>query len=142
MEKNSKKELVKKLLSMQYGEGVDENFIKEHTIEDFSWVVGIVNEELHKAIPWAGIIHKKMEGYYNLVNQLFGEYEVLEFLPKDFHETEKKVFVEGYFKFQHKKTKKIAETDYIMRFDFEEDKIVGGQMYENTFGVAESRKEN
>ena len=135
-----KKDIVKKMLEMQYGSGVDTNFVTQYSNENFQWIVGIVNEELHKAIPWAGVVQNGMEGYYNLVGQLFGEFEVLQFLPKDFHETETKVFVEGYFKFQHKVTKKIAETDYIMRFDFDNGKISGGQMYENTYGVAEARK--
>ncbi len=52
---------------------------------------------------------------------------------------EDKIFVEGYFKFKHRTTGKIALSDFIMRFDMKNSKIIGGQMYENTHAVATNR---
>jgi uncharacterized protein len=50
--------------------------------------------------------------------------------------TADKVFVEGHFKFRHRKTGKIAESNWLTRFDIKDGRIVDGQFYENTYAVA------
>lgn len=98
------------------------------------------NSELTAAIPWAGYEHKGLSGYKNLTELLFGEYEPLIFDARKFHDTGESVLVEGYFQFKHRITEKIAESDWIGRFDIKNGKIAGGQFFENTYAIASARQ--
>ena len=130
---------VQNFLSLQYKGKIEEAF-KNYADPNFEWVVSTVNnDELTNSIPWAGYKHKGLNGYKNLMGQLFGEYEALEFDSREFYEIENKVFMIGYFKFRHYTTGKIAESDFVGVFNLKEGKIIGGQFYENTFAVASAR---
>jgi ketosteroid isomerase-like protein len=98
------------------------------------------NEILRTAIPWAGYTHQGKEGYIRLTTLLFSEFEALEFEPRRYNDADDCVFVEGHFTFRHRQTGKIADSDWVARFDMQDGWIVGGQFYENTAGVAEARK--
>ena len=129
-------DMVKAFLTLQY-EGKIEEAFQYYAAEDFTWVVSTrENKNLTVAIPWAGLTHKGLEGYKTLTGLLFGEFESLTFEPQEFHEINQKVFVVGYFKFRHRVTGKLAESDFIGLFDMREGKIAGGQFFENTYAVA------
>lgn len=61
------------------------------------------------------------------------------FEARRYHDTGEVVFVEGYFKFRHRRTGKIAEAEWVMRFDMRDGRISGGQIYENTYALAAAR---
>ncbi|TIV08771.1 MAG: ketosteroid isomerase, partial [Mesorhizobium sp.] len=50
------------------------------------------------------------------------------------------VFVEGHFRLRHRETAKIAESDFLVRLEMRNGRIVMGQMYENTAAIAEARR--
>ncbi len=77
---------------------------------------------------------------FRLTTLLFSEFEALEFEPRRYNDAGDCVFVEGHFTFRHRQTGKIADSDWVARFDMQDDRIVGGQFYENTASVAEARK--
>jgi len=52
------------------------------------------------------------------------------------------VFVEGSFRFRHRQTGRIAESDWLARFDMRDGRIAGGQFYENTYAVAAARRQS
>ena len=130
---------VKGFLDLQYQGKIDEAF-DTYANKNFSWIVGSGgNEALCKAIPWAGYRHNGLDGYKNLVSLLFGEYEAEVFEVHQYHDVDDQVFAVGHFKFKHKETGKVADSDFIGRFDMKNGKIAGGQFYENTFAVASGR---
>ncbi|MEO1050737.1 MAG: nuclear transport factor 2 family protein [Bacteroidota bacterium] len=132
-------ETVQGFLDLQYQGKIDEAFAS-HADKNFSWIVGSrANEELTKAIPWAGYNHKGLEGYKTLVSLLFGEYDAEVFEVHQYHEVNDQVFAVGHFRFKHKETGKIADSDFIGRFEMKQGKIAGGQFYENTHAVAAGR---
>ena len=132
-------EAVKTFFELQYAGKFDEAF-KGYANPEFSWAVAMSdNAALTAAIPWAGRRLEGAAGYQELTGQLFGEYESLEFDARRYHDTSDVVFAEGYFKFRHRKTGKIAEAEFCMRFDMRDGRISGGQIYENTYGVAMGR---
>ena len=138
--KLSGKEVVQNFLTLQYEGKVEEAF-RNYADPGFKWVVSTNNNpELTKAIPWAGYEHYGLEGYKNLNALLFGEYEPIEFNTDEFYEVANKVFMMGNFKFKHRVTEKLAETDFIGVFNILDSRITGGQFYENTYAVAEARK--
>ncbi|TCU38632.1 hypothetical protein EV129_104236 [Rhizobium azibense] len=50
------------------------------------------------------------------------------------------VFVEGHFRLQHRETARIADSDFLARFEMRDGRIASGQIYENTAAVAEARR--
>ena len=129
---------VKAFLERQYAGDIEGAFAS-YARPEFTWVVGIVEEGLRAAIPWAGRLHRGLEGYRDLIGGLFGEYEVEAFEPRRFHDAGGTVLVEGYFRFRHRATGKLAESDFVGRFDMAGGRIAGGQFYENTWAVAAGR---
>ena len=118
-----------------------ETAFRDYAHPDFRFVVSSAdNEALRAAIPWAGYAHRGRQGYERLTTLLFSEYEPLEFKTTRFSDTGDQVFVEGHFVFRHRQTAKIADSDFIARFEMRDGKIAGGQFYENTAAVAEARK--
>ena len=140
MSETANVETVRAFLEAQY-DGSFEMGFTSFAHPEFTWIVSTKNnDDLRKAIPWAGYVHKGKEGYIRLVSQLFSEFEALEFTPSRFTDTGDHVFVEGRFVFRHRQTCKTATSDFVARFDMRESRIVGGQFYENTAGVAEARR--
>jgi ketosteroid isomerase-like protein len=110
---------------------------------DYRFVVGSsANEELNAAMPWGGVTHSGKQGFLKLTTRLFSEFEALEFDLRRFCAAQSQVFVEGHFVFRHRETGKIADSDFLARFDMKDGRIAGGQFYENTFAVAAARKPN
>ena len=133
-------ETVQKFLEAQYAGEFDHAF-QDYAHSNFQWVVSSnSNENLRAVIPWAGYTHKGKEGYVRLVTLLFSEFEALEFEPRRYTDAGDRVFVEGHFTFRHRETGKIADSDWIARFDMDAGRITGGQFYENTAGVAAARQ--
>lgn len=107
---------------------------------DFRFVVSCAcNDELRAAIPWAGYEHRGREGYQRLTALLFSEYELLACDTTRFTDAGTQVFVEGHFRLRHRETARIADSDFLARFEMRNGKIVSGQMYENTAAVAAAR---
>ncbi|MEM7550407.1 MAG: nuclear transport factor 2 family protein [Bacteroidota bacterium] len=132
-------EVVQNFLSLQYEGNIDDAF-SNYAHQDFYWTVSTQNnEELNKAIPWAGKEHSGKKGYEELITELFGEYEAKKFEVYNYYEVKDKVFAVGHFDFQHYKTGKMAQSDFIGMFTVTDGKINGGQFYENTYAVAASR---
>lgn len=132
-------ETVARFFELQYAGDFDTAF-RELATEDFTWVVGSRdNDELRTGIPWAGHRHNGKAGYMELTGQLFGEFEVIDFRPDWFHDAGDRVLVEGHFRFKHRETGYIADSDWMARFDMRDGRIAGGQFYENTFAVAAAR---
>ena len=130
---------VREFFRLQYAGDYEEGF-RRFALDGFRFVVSSAdNPGLREAIPWAGHTHKGREGYENLYNQLFGEFDVDTFEPRSFAEADGKVYVEGHFRFVHKTTGKVADSDWCARFDMEGGRIQGGQFFENTFDVATAR---
>ncbi len=141
MEILKNKDVVQNFLALQY-EGKIEEAFANYADPNFEWIVSSGNNpKLENAIPWAGMTHKGLEGYKNLTGLLFGEYEALAFDAKEFYEIGNKVFMIGHFKFKHYKTQKIADSDFVGLFNMKNGKIAGRQFYENTFAVAEGRRQ-
>ena len=133
-------QIVQDFFAAQYAGEFDRAF-KDYVHADFQWIVGSENnQDLRAVIPWAGHIHQGKEGYIRLTTLLFSEFEALEFEPQHYPDAGDRVFVEGHFTFRHRKTGKIADSDWIARFDMDAGRIVGGQFYENTAGVAAARQ--
>lgn len=137
MTKNT--ESVKNFFEAQYSGQYDKAFT-QYANPEFTWAVGMSNNpELTAAIPWAGRRLPGAEGYKTLTGELFDEFESLVFEAKRYIDVDDVVFAEGYFKFRHRKTGKIAEADWAARFDMRDGRISGGQFYENTYAVAAAR---
>lgn len=133
-------QIVQKFFEAQYAGDFDVAF-QSYAQPNFLWVVSSrQNEALRTSIPWAGYTHQGKEGYIRLVTLLFSEFEALEFEPRHYTDAGDRVFVEGHFIFRHRQTGKIADSDWIARFDMQAGRIAGGQFYENTAGVAEARR--
>ncbi|MEM8909826.1 MAG: nuclear transport factor 2 family protein, partial [Bacteroidota bacterium] len=131
--------IVQDFLRLQY-EGQIEAAFQAYAHPDFQWVVSTDRSpELQQAIPWAGYAHQGKAGYEQLVGTLFGEFESKHFEVEEYYSVDNKVFAVGHFSFQHRTTKKMAESDFVSVFHFKEGKISGGQFYENTYAVAAAR---
>ncbi|MEM9151351.1 MAG: nuclear transport factor 2 family protein [Cyanobacteria bacterium P01_F01_bin.3] len=131
---------VQKFFEAQYAGDFDLAF-QAYAQPHFQWVVASSsNEALRAAIPWAGYIHQGKEGYIRLMSLLFSEFEALEFEPSRYTDAGDRVFVEGHFVFRHRTTGKIADSDWVARFDMDTGRIAGGQFYENTASIAEERR--
>jgi ketosteroid isomerase-like protein len=134
------RDVVKSFFAAVYAADFDHAF-DAFTRPEFSWIVGSdANGELRTAIPWAGFRLIGREGYLGLVKMLFGEFEALSFEPLRYFEAGETVFVEGRFRFRHRQTTKIADSDWLARFDMRDGRISGGQFYENTYAVAAARQ--
>lgn len=135
-------ETVQAFLAAQYEQDFDRAF-KDYAHYDFNWIVGSdANEALRHAIPWAGYTHHGKEGYIKLTTMLFSEFEALEFDAINYTDAQQHVFVEGHFMFRHRETGKLADSDWVARFDIEHGRIAGGQFFENTAAVAAARIAN
>lgn len=133
-------EAAKRFYELVYAGDFDRAF-SEYAHPDFHFAVGSSNnDELKAAIPWAGHVHQGREGYVALTNMLFSEFESLSFEPRRFSDTGDAVVVEGHFTFRHRVTAKIADSDWLVRLDMKDERIVGGQFYENTYAVAAARQ--
>ena len=131
---------VKAFLKAQFA-GEAERGFHDYASPSFNWTVASRDSpDLTAAIPWAGFTLKGAEGYKNLMDLLFGEFEPLEFKPSAFYDAKEVVFVMGTLAFKHRKTEKIARSDFVSRFDIFEGKVGGGQMYEDTYAFASARK--
>jgi ketosteroid isomerase-like protein len=131
---------VQKFFDAQYLGDFDSAF-KHYANPDFSWIVSSSsNEALRDAIPWAGYSHQGKEGYIKLTTLLFSEFEPLEFDQYRYTDAGDRVFVEGHFMFRHRETGKVADSDWVARFDMQNGRISGGQFYENTVAVAKARE--
>ena len=140
MDETQSTRTVRAFFEAQYA-GNFETAFGEHAQPDFRFVVASSNNpELTSAIPWAGCEHRGREGYERLTSLLYAEFEPLEFDTQHFSDTGDRVFVEGHFVFRHKATGKIADSDFVARFEMRDGKIAGGQFYENTLAVAEARR--
>lgn len=136
----SNSDVVAKFFELQYAGDFDTAFGSYADPDRFVWIVGSAdNPQLSSAIPWAGREMRGKEGYVELTGMLFGEFDVIDFSPAHFTDGGDRVIVEGHFRFQHKETGKIADSDWVGRFDMENGKIVGGQFFENTHAVAAAR---
>ena len=80
------------------------------------------------------------EGYVGLTAMLFSEFEALSFEARRYVDAGEVVFVEGHFNFRHRRTGRIADSDWLARFDLRDGRIAGGQFYENTHAVAAARR--
>jgi ketosteroid isomerase-like protein len=130
---------VRGFLEAQYAGDFDGAFDR-HANPEFTWAVGMSdNVQLTTAIPWAGRRLAGADGYRTLTGELFGEFESLLFDPRRFSDVGDAVYVEGYFRFRHRRTGRIAEADFCARFDMRDGRISGGQFYENTYAVAAAR---
>lgn len=139
MQAPSNTETARRFFEAIYAGDFDGAFSR-HAHKDYRFAVGSADSaELRAAIPWAGHPHLGQSGYAELMHQLFSEFEPLSFEAKSFVESGDKVFVEGHFRFRHRTTGKIAESDWLTRFDIRDGRIAGGQFYENTYAVAQAR---
>lgn len=113
----------------------------DHILPDFRFVVSSArNEELRALIPWAGYEHRGLEGFQRLNALLFSEYELLTFEILRLTEAQDQVFAEGHFRLRHRETAKVADSDFLARFDMRCGKIAAGQFYDNTAAIAEARR--
>jgi uncharacterized protein len=133
-------EAAKRFFELVYAGDYDRAF-SEYARPEFQFAVGSSSsEDLKVVIPWAGYAHCGREGYIALTNALFSEFDPLSFEPRRFSDTGDAVFVEGHFAFRHRVTAKIAESDWLVRFDMKDGRIAGGQFYEDTYAVAVARR--
>ncbi len=121
-------------------DGRPDEAIDRYGHPDFEFVVSSAdNPALTRQIPWAGFTHKGRQGFLNLTGMLFGEFEPLAFERRRFTQAGDRVFVEGHFSFRHRTTGKMADSDWLARFEMRDGKIASGQFYENTAAVADAR---
>jgi uncharacterized protein len=139
MQARSNAETVRLFFEAVYAGNHDRAF-SDYAHEGYRFIVGSAdNPDLQSAIPWAGRVHVGQSGYAALTRQLFSEFEPLSFETKSHSEAGDKVFVEGHFRFRHRDTGNIADSDWLARFDIRDGRIAGGQFYENTYAVAKAR---
>ena len=139
MDKSSNVEVVKKFLVLTFDGKYDEAF-RDYVGPGYTWIVSTDNNsELRQGIPWAGYKLVGKQGWDDLMRMLFGEFEVLVFETARFFDAGSTIFVQGHFKFRHKTTGNIAESDWLARFEMNNGRIAEGQIYENTCGVAKAR---
>lgn len=134
------KETVRAFYDFIYQGKVDQA-LSECATTDLEWLVAIENSELNAEIPWTGIVHKGYDGFKELNEQLFGEFEAVLFEARDFFADGDTVIVFGTFKFEHRQTGKIADSDFAVRITMRDGKMARGHFFENTFGVAAARKQ-
>lgn len=133
-------EVVQGFFAATYAGDFDSAF-RDYARPEFTWIVGGAdNADLRRAIPWAGCVHVGQEGYLRLANQLFSEFETLSFEARRYAEAGAAVFVEGHFTFRHRETGRLADSDWIARFDMKDGRVAGGQFYENTAAIAAARE--
>jgi len=133
-------EVAKGFFDAQRGDSF-EHAIVGYVHPNFRFVVSTANnDELRALIPWAGYEHKGCEGYKRLRALVFSEYQCLTFEVGRISDAGDQVFVEGHFRFRHRETAKITDSDFLVRFEMRDGMIVRGQMYENTAAVAEARR--
>lgn len=131
---------VKGFFAAQHCGELDESFT-DHVHPDFRFVVSCAcNEDLRVAVPWAGYEHKGREGFNRLTTLVFSEYELLSFDIERYTDAGDQVFVEGHFRLRNRETAKVADSDFLLRFDMRKGKIVRGHLYENTAAVADARR--
>jgi ketosteroid isomerase-like protein len=139
MQAQSNAETVRRFFEAVYA-GDYERAFSDYAHADYRFIVGSAgNSDLQAAIPWAGHVHAGQSGYTELTRQLFLEFEPLSFETRSYVESGDKVFVEGHFRFRHRITGQIADSDWLTRFDIKDGRIAGGQFYENTYAVAMAR---
>ena len=139
MNKLNNIDTVKGFFAAQYAGDFDKAF-QQYALPNFQWIVASAdNDSLREAIPWAGYTHRGKEGYVRLVTLLFSEFEPLIFEQQRYTDAGDRVFVEGHFQFRHRETGKLADSDWVARFDMQDGRILGGQFYENTAAVAAAR---
>ena len=131
-------EVVKAFFAATYAADYDRAFA-DYARPEFTWTVSSEDERLRAAIPWAGYPHIGRDGYVNLTRMLFNEFEPLSFEAERYFDAGDTVFVQGHFALRHRVTGKVAETDWLARFDMRDGCIAGGQFYENTYAVAAAR---
>jgi ketosteroid isomerase-like protein len=134
----SNTDVVKAFFAATYAAEYDRAFA-DYARPEFTWTVSSADERLRAAIPWAGYPHVGRDGYINLTKMLFSEFEPLSFETERYFDAGDAVFAQGHFVFRHRVTGKIAETDWLARFDMRDRRIAGGQFYENTYAVATAR---
>ncbi|HZF33103.1 MAG TPA: nuclear transport factor 2 family protein [Candidatus Angelobacter sp.] len=136
----SSTEIVRSFFAAVYAADYERAF-RDYAHPGFAWVVGsAANDGLRAAIPWAGYELVGREGYVALTSMLFSEFEPLSFETRRYVAAGDLVFVEGHFTFGHRQTGKIADSDWLARFDMRDGRIAGGQFYENTYAVAAARR--
>jgi ketosteroid isomerase-like protein len=139
MQTSSNTETVRRFLEAIYA-GDYQRAFSDYAHNDYRFAVGSTEDgDLRAAIPWAGHVHVGQSGYAELMRQLFSEFEPLSFEARSYVEADDKVFVEGHFRFRHRTTGRIADSDWLTRFDIKDGRITGGQFYENTYAVAKAR---
>lgn len=132
-------EMVRAFFELQYA-GDYAEAARRHAGPGFSVVTASVDApDLTAAIPWAGHRHEGVEGYAALNEALFGEFAVEAFDVHNIADAGARVFVEGRFRFRHKATGRVAESDFCCRVSLEDGKIAAIQFYENTHAVAAAR---
>jgi ketosteroid isomerase-like protein len=132
-------EIARQFFELIYAGDYDRAF-SDCAHSDYRFVVGSSgNASLQAAIPWAGYTHEGREGYIALMNMIFSEFEPLSFETRRYSDTGDTVFVEGHFSFRHRATGKIADSDWVVRFDMKNGRMAGGQFYENTYAIAAAR---
>jgi uncharacterized protein len=132
-------EIVKSFFAATYA-GDFERAFRDCAHPDFAWIVGsATNDDLRRAIPWAGHALTGREGYLSMTNTLFSEFESVRFEARRYIDAGDSVFVEGHFTFRHRETGRLADSDWLARFDMKNGRIAGGQFYENTYAVAAAR---
>lgn len=132
-------ETVRRFFDAVYTGDYDHAFA-DYAHADYRFIVGSAgNSDLQAAVPWAGHVHTGQAGYAEMTRQLFSEFEAVTFETNSYTESGDKVFVEGHFRFRHRSTGKIADSDWLARFDIKDGRIASGQFYENTYAVAKAR---
>jgi uncharacterized protein len=142
MSASSNAEIVRQFFDAIYAEDYDRAFA-DYADPAYRFVVGsAANPELQAAIPWAGRTLQGKTGYLELVGLLFGEFEPISFETDGYAEADDQVFVEGHFRFRHRRTGKFADSDWLARFEMKDGRIAGGRFYENTYAVAAARTDS
>lgn len=104
---------------------------------DINGILDILDETVEWKEPVNG--PKPFSGTYrgrdevaNLFKNMFEVVNLLAFEAREYIADKNNVVVLGYYKFQSKKTKKEWETDWVMVWKFENDKIKTFQVYKDS----------
>ena len=117
MKETNNIEVAKLFFAAIFAENFDRAFA-DYANSNFRFVAGSMdNPELQKAIPLvASYASAKQDTWWNDATAFFGV-RVSEFRGYPIPDAGDKVFVEGHFRFKHKQTGKIADSDWLTRFD-------------------------
>lgn len=106
------------------------------TLPDVEWVVAQGSAPgTHEVIPWTGVVIKGHDGVQRFFDMLLADFEVIEIVDRKTLVDGDTAAVFGDFRYRHRWTGKIVESDFAIEILVRDGKIARFHFYENTYAV-------